>query len=223
MDQFMENVDKIKKSFISYTIEITPHDELIKYINEIKEFSLKKFGALPHITVARNENTTNIELLTKLSRDNYEKIWGQFESELFDFKFSTFNKRRREFCYAGDWSLKLDLETGEYKQCYRGEVLGNICDEGPLKFRAIGRCPLPHCFNSHAFLALGNIPRLCAPTYSQERDRVMENGDHWLKPDCEHFFSTKLYDSNQEYSYVKKIVCLSKNLGIKIERKVKRR
>lgn len=222
IDQFIDNVNKIKKSFISYTIEITPHDELIEYIDEIKRFSLLNFGALPHITVARNENTKNIELLTELDKDSYSKIWGQFKSKLFDFKFSIFNEKRKEFCYAGDWTLKLDLQTGEYKQCYKGCILGNICDNKPINFRAIGKCPLPHCFNGHAFLALGNIPELVTPMYSEERNRIMSNGEQWLKPYCNAFFSTKLYEANENYSYGKKVMCIAKNLETKIGEKIKR-
>ena len=109
MQTFVDNVNKIKNSNISYSIEITPHDELIEYIDDIKDFSLKNFGALPHITVARDMDTKEIALLTDYSRDEYQKIWGQFESPMFDFKFSTFNKRRKEFCYAGDWSIKLNF------------------------------------------------------------------------------------------------------------------
>jgi uncharacterized protein YutD len=209
--EFVKNINKIKNSQISYTIEITPHDELIEYIDEIKRFSLKEFGALPHITVARNDTTEDIELLTHYPKKDYGDIWGQFDSPLFDFKFHIFNEKRKEFCYAGDWTLKLDLGTGIYKQCYRGCELGNICKKGKLNFRAIGKCPLPHCFNGHALLALGNIPELSAPTYSSERDRIMENEEHWLKEDCRQFFSTKLFQSNKEYTNSQKAYCMAAN------------
>lgn len=197
VSKFLENVNKIKKSDISYTIELTPHDELISYIDEIKSYSLENFGALPHITVARNEATENIELLTKLSKDDYKKTWEQFDSSLFDFKFEIFDKKRYEFCYAGLWSLEIELSTGDYYQCYRGKKLGNLLNDEPMKFIPIGLCNLPHCFNGHAFLAYGDIPELCTPTYKDERDRVVEDGTHWLKDDCQTFFSTKLYDNNE--------------------------
>ena len=221
MNEFINNVNKIKNSLISYTIEITPHDELIKYIDEIKTISLSKFGALPHITVARDENTKNIELLTNFQREKYAQIWGQFDSKLFDFKLRIFNEKRKEFCYAGDWSLKLDLETGKYRQCYRGCELGNICDEGAIHFKAIGCCPLPHCFNGHAFLALGNIPGLQVPTYSDERNRIMKDGDNWLKQDCAKFFSTKLYESNEQYSSIKKGYYIINSIYSRIINKLK--
>lgn len=200
MDKFIENVNKIKESAISYSIEITPNDELVEHIDDIKLFSLKHFGALPHITVARNEATDEIALLTKYNREEYKKIWSTFDSKLFDFKINIFNQKRCEFCYAGDWSLALNLETGTYYQCYNGAPLGNICNGGPIRFKAIGYCQMPHCYNGHAFLALGNIPQMITPTYAEERDRETADGGHWLKDECRMFFSTKLCESNRELS-----------------------
>ena len=223
MDRFLENVRKIQNSSISYTIEITPHDELIPYIDEIKDFSMKHFGALPHITVARNEATEEIELLTKLGREEYKYIWGQFDSELFDFKFDIFNQRRCEFCYAGLWSLEIDLATGDYNQCYRGKKLGNLLEDRTIQFEAIGRCNLPHCFNGHAFLAYGDIPELEAPTYKAERDRITCDGEHWLKEDCRYFFSTKLYDNNEILTDDEKKKILNSTKRYILKRKIKDR
>ena len=222
METFLSNVKKIREAGISFTIEITPHDELIPYIEEIKAFSLKEFGALPHITVARNEATDDIELLTSLNRDKYKETWGQFNSALFDFKFSIFNKKREEFCYAGEWSLELDLKTGDYFQCYRGCKLGNIKDDKALKFRAIGKCCMPHCFNGHAFLAFGDIPKLESPTYCDERNRVTNNGSQWLNEDCRDFFSSKVYENNSQYTDEEKKKCISINNNARRIEKIKR-
>lgn len=223
MNKFLENVEKIKESGISYTIEITPHDELVSYIDEIKTFSIRHFGAFPHITVARNEATKEIELLTKLSRDEYKETWGQFDSRLFDFKFSIFNQPRCEFCYAGLWSLEVDLATGNYIQCYRGKKLGNLLNNKPIIFAPIGKCNLPHCFNGHAFLAYGDIPELPAPTYKEERDRVTINGEHWLKEGCQKFFSTKLYENNEELSDEQKSKTIKLTNRYNLKRKLKDR
>ena len=230
MESFLEDVDKIRKSGISYSIEITPHDELVPYIDEIKIFSLEHFGALPHITVARNEGTKEIALLTKYSRDQYKEIWSTFDSALFDFKFSIFNVKRKEFCYAGLWSLAVDIETGIYRQCYGGDELGNFKDkDASIKFRPIGKCRQPHCFNGHAFLGTGDIPELATPTYTDERDRVTSDGAHWFSKEERDFFSTKLVDSNATFTDIQKrkqyvinncMYCL--NLGKRACRKMKR-
>ena len=229
MDKFLGNVKKIKDAGISYTIEITPHDELVSYIDEIKEFSLQEFGALPHITVARDEGSDKILLLTKYSREEYKKIWSQFNSEMFNFKLSIFNEdRSNDFCYAGLWSLAVELETGFYRQCYNGDILGNFKDlNKPVNFRAIGKCRQPHCFNGHAFLACGNIPELETPYYYQERDRETLSGEHWFTPELKAFFSTKLCESNKEYSdeEKKKAMQLNNimrvvNFGYKVQRRL---
>lgn len=215
MSIFVENVNKVKEAGISYSIEITPHDELIPYIDEIKEFSLKNFGAWPHITVARNEATDEIELLTKLSREEYIKTWSVFDSGMFDFKIDIFNKKRCEFCYAGLWSLQLNLATGNYTQCYAGDVLGNIQDK-KLHLRAIGKCRQPHCFNGHAFLTYGLIPELDTPAYAVMRERVKNDGGQWLQTEAKAFFSTKLVDANTTYTEEEKRKALKKGKYYKI-------
>lgn len=212
MDIFLKNVEKIKESGISFSIEITPHDELVPYIDEIKAFSVEHFGALPHITVARNEGTKEIALLTKYSREEYKKIWSVFDSDLFDFKFALFNEKRKEFCYAGLWSLAVDLERGIYRQCYGGDVLGSIKEiNKPINFRAIGKCRQPHCFNGHAFLGCGDIPEIKGPTYAEERDRITINGEHWFSKPIREFFSSKLEESNDQYSEKQKKVIYIEN------------
>lgn len=208
LDRFADNVECIRKSRISFTVEITPHDELIPYIDEIKRFSIERFGALPHITVARDKDSRKISILTKLSREEYKAVWGQFDSEMFNFKMSTFNVKRNEFCYAGDWSLFVLLSTGEYRKCYFGDFLGNICSDEDIVLNACGKCLIPHCFNGHAFLGLGCIPELETPTYLSQRDRVMNDGMHWVKEPIASFFASKLYESNQLYSEEKKNDCI---------------
>lgn len=197
LELFVKNVNVVRQAGISYSIEVTPNDKLIPYIDELKTFSMNFFGAYPHITVARDERVKDIALLTDYSKDKYRKIWSTFDSDLFEFKMNIFSQYRTEFCYAGLWSLWINLETGYYAQCYKGDRLGNIKNMNkPLYLRAIGRCKQPHCFNGHAFLALGNIPGINAPTYADERDRVITTGEHWLDEDIRSFFSTKLYENN---------------------------
>lgn len=212
MQEFLDNVRKIKESGISYSIEVTPHDELVPYIEEIKRFSMEHFGAWPHITVARNEGTQEIALLTKYSREEYKKIWSVFDSALFDFKLSLFNVNRKEFCYAGLWSLSVDLESGIYRQCYDGDVLGKLTDtEKPINFRAICKCRQPHCFNGHAFLGCGVIPEVNGPTYTQERNRIETNGSEWFSEEMKAFFSSKLEETNIKYTDKQKRVVTIRN------------
>ena len=203
MDRFFENVALMKERGVSFTVEITPSDALMDHIEAVKHVCMERLGALCHVTIARDDRTAGIDVLSELDFKTYKRVWGQFDSELFLFKTEIFKKKRNEFCYAGDWSGYLNLETGELRQCYCGKKLCNIYENiiQPINFEAIGRkCTLAYCYNGHAYLALGNIPELRTPIYAQLRDRACDDGSHWLTPQMAAFMGTKLAESNREYT-----------------------
>ena len=109
---FWDNVHRMKDSGCSISVELTPNDETIPYIEDIKEMCMKEVKTLCHITVARKETDKNLPILTELSKEEYYKTWNTFDSELFRFKMSTFYVKRKEFCYVGLWTATLNLGTG---------------------------------------------------------------------------------------------------------------
>ena len=217
IERFFENVLKMKAAGASFTVEITPTDELMPFIEEVKSTCIQYVGALCHVTVARDERTQGIDVMTDHSWEEYKKIWSQFNSALFDFKTRIFSQKRKEFCYAGAWSYFLNIGTGSLVQCYRGEELANIYQnpEEPLPKKPIGyKCEFPHCVNGHAFLALGDIPELPAPTFAEERNRVCEDGTEWLQPEMKEVLSSRLYDTNRRYSIRKRAWIWFKNWAV---------
>lgn len=56
---------------------------------------MKYMGTLCHVTIARNDLTNGIDVLSKHSYEDYKKIWGQFDSEFFNYKASVFYKSGR--------------------------------------------------------------------------------------------------------------------------------
>lgn len=208
IDVFFENINMVKNAGISYTVELTPDDSYIPYIDDIKNVCLEKMGTLCHVTVPRDERKNGYPLMTNLSREQFVKTWKEFNSTLFDFKESIFEVRRKEYCYAGKWGIVLDLGTGEYKQCYKGKRLGNFYEEmdKPLHLKAIGHnCCEGHCHNGHAFLGFGLIPELDTPDYADMRNRVLNDGTQWLSKETEDFMRGKLKDSNKEDNLIEKI------------------
>ena len=198
MDLFFKNIDLVRNNGCSFSLELTPSDELIPYIGDVKEECINRLGALCHVTVARDENVEDFVILSKLSREEYIKIWGQFNSPLFDFKIKIFNEKRQEFCYTGLWGGILDLGTGILRACDRTFLAQNILDDPikPINFRPIGKCNKAHCHNGHAWLGLGMIPELQTPSYADMRDRIDDKGNHWLRPEMREFLSQKLADGN---------------------------
>lgn len=199
LDRFAENVNKIWNAGASANIEITPSDELIPYINEVKEFSYKHFGALPHLTIARNDKTKEIGYLTDLSIEEYDKIWGEFDSDFWKFKKSTFGVKQTDFCNAGKWSAVINFANGTMRSCYFSKPFGNFFKDidKPLPELPVGQCPIAHCFNSHALLTMGLIPNLYETRYGDIRDRTKLDGTHWLQPELKEFFNKKLIDNNK--------------------------
>ena len=64
LERFWDNIDEISGSRCSYTLEITPGDSSVKYIDEMKELALKKTnGALPHVSFTRDSNKAGFDLL----------------------------------------------------------------------------------------------------------------------------------------------------------------
>lgn len=207
LDVFFNNVGLMKQHKVSFTVELTPADELIPEIENIKKICMERLGALCHVTIARDERTTGFNILTKYSPEEYRKIWSVFDSQLFDFKYSLYGQKRHEFCYAGDWSAYIDLRTGTMQKCYSCGTFGNLFanTNTPIKWEAIGEnCPFPYCFNGHSWLALGSIPELHTPCYANIRNRICADGSEWLSPEINSFLRGKLIDENKQYGCLKK-------------------
>lgn len=201
LDIFFDNVKKISESGASFTVELMASDSQIPYISEIKDICMKNVGALPHLSLVRNDTSKNLEILTDLPIDEFKYIWGQFDSAMFDLKLSIYEGRKIKYCYAGEFTSVLDLETGEMSRCYGMCSDNNIYDvDNPVAFTLVGdKCKQPYCFNGHAFYAMGVNPEADVVTYAKVRDRMNVNtGRHWLNEEVYNFFNQKFYD-NYEY------------------------
>lgn len=208
-DRFFSNIHLMRDCGASFTLEATPSDELIPYIEEVKSTAIKGVGAVNHVTVARDEHDKSVvPILSKMTPEEYKKTWSVFSSSFFDYKFSVFSQKRKEFCYAGDWTLFYHMDTGVLHQCYCSLWDQNIMDDvnKPIKFKAIGHhCQQPHCYNAHAFLTFGAIPEHEAPTYAEIRNRTCVDGSEWLQPRMREFMEQRLKNANDEYTEEKKL------------------
>lgn len=207
LDRFADNVNKIWAAGASANIELAPSDELMPYIEEVKAYSMKNFGALPQLTILRDDRTNGIDYLTNMSEGEYNKTWEPFGSTFWEFKKTIFGKKQTEFCYAGAWSAYIDLTSGLSSGCYGRIDLGDVfkSPNSPFPSIAVGKCPIAHCYNGHAMLSMGLIPHHNNTTYGYLRDRVKADGSHWLQPELRSFFDTKLEESNLEYSEKEKL------------------
>ena len=209
MDSFFKNARAIHDAGASFTIELMAYDEIEEDIPSIKEICEKEIGAYCHTTIGRDDTRKDKALLSKHSASEYRKIWGTFDSKMTSFKLDVLGVKRKEFCYAGAWSLSVNLYTGEAQPCYWQPYNQNIFKDinKPIKFTPVGHyCTQPYCINAHSHLTWGLIPGLKTPYYCDMRNRKCKNGDCWLNKECEEFFNSKLVESNNEYSKFKKVI-----------------
>lgn len=209
IDTFFDNIDKIKSAGCSFVLQLNLYDGYIPYIDEIKNISVKRTGAMPQVALTRKDvvvkDRTKYEIHTTNNANDYIKIARSFKSPLFECTLKNFNVKRKEFCYAGLWSGVLDLKTGNLRQCYAAKAQ-NIFEDisKPIDFKPIGNnCPNEFCVNSSHFLSLGVIPEISMPSYEKLRNRE-EAG--WYNEAMEKLLSEKLYDNNTQYSPYQKIL-----------------
>ena len=186
-----------------------PTDDLIPEIDNIINICNDKVGAKPHLTVGRTDYLVNRGLLTDLKKEEYVECWSKFDSAMFNLKMKLLDKKRNEFCYAGDWTLFVNMYTGEASPCYLQPYKQNIFENPnkPINFIAVGKhCLEPYCINGHAHLAMGAIPELDLPTYDEIRNRETYDGTEWLSEETKSFFSHKLSESNNKYSLSKQYI-----------------
>lgn len=207
MDKFFANVDKVQKSNFSFALELMPYDALVPEVDNIMKICKEKVGAPCQVTVGRSEYNS-MSLLSDYSKEDFIKIWSKFDSPMFEYKMKLLGVKRKEFCYAGDWTLRVDLYSGEASPCYSQPFKQNIFEDPnkPINFIAVGcHCAMPFCINGHAHMCMGVIPSYPSPTYEQIRNRVREDGSEWFSARCKETFSSKLYETNREYSFIKKL------------------
>lgn len=201
LETFFDNIELVKKAGASILVQINLSDEYFDEWEKIGELVKSRTGALPQVALTRDEHTKPFSIMTKVSDEEYIAKGREMNSPLFDFTVKNFNKKQTSFCYAGDWSAKLNLGTGEMSGCYGLGVRQNIFKDlsKPIKFAPIGNaCHFGYCFNSSHFLSLGCIPNQITPSYSQLRNR--EEGS-WQSEKMSTFLNQKLSKSNNRYSW----------------------
>lgn len=204
VEEFFNNINKVKKAGCSFMVQINLCDEYIPYLDEIKSLCIKNVGAMPQVAATRKENNlmSNVELMTELSVEEYTRLGKSFNSPLFDFTMKNFNVHQKAFCYAGEWGGILNLETGIFSRCYASNIRQDIFKDvnSVIDFQAIGNhCNSLFCMNSSHFLSLGMCPDIETPSYAELR-----NSSHagWYTKRMEQFLGSKLCENNDLYDEI---------------------
>lgn len=218
---FFHNIELIKKHGASFVVQVNLCDAYASYWDEIKRLVHENTGAYPQVALTRDVRGKKWEVYTDSSYDEYVRIGKEMDSPLFDFTVKNFMHKYKEYCYAGDWSGRLNLATGVLMSCYGIGIVQNIFEDinKKIKFEAIGHnCTSNYCVNGSHFMALGVMPSVDVPTYAELRNR---EGAGWYTDEVKRFLSSKLYDDNEEYGFVKKVIIDVKGFARIYKKKVK--
>lgn len=200
LNSYSKNINTLKQNSISFSVELVSNDYVLEELEEIKEFSNQEFGALPHVLGGREETIRGRypKYATKLTDDEFRRVWGTFESPLFKFQDTDYLlPHNNDFCYAGVFTGTLDLQTGYFSACPGNRVITNFFSdiESPIQFLPVGNmCPFPFCFCGFFLQVLAGV---CMETYDpgykfcEFRDRICLDGSHWLTPSIREVFSHK--------------------------------
>jgi hypothetical protein len=193
LDQFFHNIDLIKESGMSFTVELVASDELEPHIEDIKKVTKERLGAYCHLTMPRVQETK--QLASRHSLEEYHEVWKSFNSELFEMKYKLWGRNMRgHFCYAGVFTGELVLNTGIMKTCYNQFTRQNIFRDitKPILNLPVGhKCTVPHCYNGHLFFSFGDIPEINISSYAEIRNRKCDDGSEWLTPRMKAFLSQR--------------------------------
>lgn len=200
LDVFAKNCHMVWDAGATCALEIVPNDELIPLIPEIKEYCIKNFGALPQLSIPRDETVKEVKLLSKYSLSEFARIWEDFYSEEFRFKVAMWERPVKHFCYAGRVSCFVIINTGDMLTCPKSKVIGNFFEGEKLYTEAAAKCPQAHCFVCHNWLGFGSCPGVDQTNYLLQRDRVTTDGKHWVSPRCRNAFRQRVCDNNVLYS-----------------------
>ena len=206
LNVFFENVRIVKNAGISFVVQLNLYDGYFPCLDDIKRICQKELGADPQVAVTRYEGNNKVDkkvsVYSKTDLKNYYAAGESFGSPLFEFTFSNFGVKRKEFCYAGCWSGVLDLSTGILKKCdcsyFEQNIFKNL--NSKIIFEPIGNhCRSPYCVNSSHFIALGTIPSIDCESYAELRNREKAR---WYNSEMKSELNKKL--SVENVSYTKK-------------------
>jgi len=194
LDTYFENLRMLRSAGISIAMFLCISDVYIPYLREINELCKKEIGLLPIAGMVRSYEQNGGKTACEYSADIDKLVKETCDDRQWELQKRIYGQKRAEFCHAGEYSINMNLENGNYTKCWgrswaasrikslkglpfvgkvvnrifkeRSQVMGNIFEDPnkPIKFGAIGKCPFYDCVCA-SYQCWGLIPELDVKTH----------------------------------------------------------
>lgn len=199
LDDYFDNMKKLVDAGASCFPFLVVCEEYIPYLDEIIQLCIDNIGEPPQITAYMEFDTAqnihkkadmyDAELVSMLKEKFHSNVYEVY-NEMLDIN------TQEHFCYAGEWSLHVELKDGSTKKCHGCPIEQNIFEDltKPIHFEPIGNnCCMKDCSIQYNFRTWGLVPYYKdLPTYAQTICR-----DKLFNETIKQGFNHKFYDIRQ--------------------------
>jgi MoaA/NifB/PqqE/SkfB family radical SAM enzyme len=118
LDTFFGNLRMLKSAGISFATKVCISDTYITHLREISDLCQKEIGLLPLAGMERNYERNGGRIARKYSQDVSKLVKETCDARAWELHRRIYGHRRTEFCHAGEYSINLNLGTGDYTKCW---------------------------------------------------------------------------------------------------------
>ena len=157
---FFENLRKVREHNASWQMRLCLAPEYVGILENIKNRCFLEVGQTPILSRYRSSNSyeEKVDMLYLDSLAEAEK------EPLYELLKALTDKKRDEYCKAGEISIVIDLSDGTVRPCLAERAVDNIFSNIP--FKAIGyNCSAKWCVCGSQFLPWGMIKDIKVKSY----------------------------------------------------------
>ncbi|GAM11529.1 hypothetical protein OR1_03845 [Geobacter sp. OR-1] len=143
LNTYFDNLRKLKDEGISIALFLCITEEYLPHLNEIHDLCMQRIGLLPVAGMTRVYSSAGGKNSGSLLPEYEELVMKFCDHRQWDLQKKVYGQKRNEFCRAGEVSINLSLETGEYTKCWGSSGRMALWEQLPFSgaLRSIRRLP----------------------------------------------------------------------------------
>lgn len=118
LDLYFNCLRRLKDAGISIAMFMCISDKYLAHLNNVREVCLKEIGMLPIAGMLREYALTGGKLSASHNSEMDELVRNTCDCRQWDIQKKVYGVKRTEFCHAGEVSINLSLDSGDYSKCW---------------------------------------------------------------------------------------------------------